>query len=121
MRKNVSGWAAQFIEAEPKNVTPPKRNWLREKTDAWHAETRTRALAAKRQANQYGLAFIGLFVVIMSPGPSWLHWTAFWVGAWCGSRAFASWSIYASLLPLTKMEPDELMKAEATESPSSDR
>jgi hypothetical protein len=109
----VSPWARRFV-GEPKNVTPREHTrrrdfrWLREMTEAWHDDLRERSARARRKANRYGAAFLGLFVLTQAPGPGWIHWGAFLTGMWCGSQAYKYWSVSQTLGTTARMEPPEL-------------
>jgi protein-S-isoprenylcysteine O-methyltransferase Ste14 len=79
---------------------------LRPFATAWHADLRRTAAAARKRAKHYGLAFVLLFVMATQiSGPSWMHWSAFFIGAWCGSQALKYWFGSVTLIRMVNQTP----------------
>jgi hypothetical protein len=58
----------------------------------------------------YAALYVALFVLWRVPGPSWMHWSEFLIGAWCGALAFKYWGDSATLRDLldrTRLPPLE--------------
>ncbi len=113
---NVRPWAQPFvdgpIEDQPRNVTPGRgahrTAWLREMTDAWHAQLRTRSRGHFQAARRlFSIAACG-FVAWTQNVPGWAHELGFWGAVAAGGFMLHHLVEGMALASLTRIEPDAL-------------
>lgn len=94
--RRVSGWARPFVDDEPINVTPGKResrNWERDKIQAMHDAAVDNKKRASKKAWRALVSGIALYVVSQTRWfPSPVHWWAFFGAIICGAIALVSWN-----------------------------